>query len=98
MEGQLERNTAVGDQVVARISVSGCQGGLSVVSRQRGVRHCRGLSGNLDLSQTRASGQIFDRVPVVIARREVHFPEQTLRPKDLVDQADAFDELGPVEP
>ena len=98
VEGALEREAAVGDQVVAGISASSRHGRFDVVGRRRGVRHRRGPPGDLDLGQARTPRQLFDGVPVAISSREVHLPERTSRTKDLVDEADAFDELGPVEP
>ena len=37
-------------------------------------------------------------MPIAISGREVHRPERTAFAQDVVDQAYAFDELGPVEP
>ncbi len=98
MQSALERKSAVGDQVVAGISAPTDHGRFDVVSRRRGTGHRRGLPGDLDLGQARTSRQLFYGVPVAISSREVHVPEGTSRAKDLIDQADAFDELGPVEP
>ncbi len=98
VQGALERKAAVGDQVVAGISAPTDHGRFDVVSRRRGIGHRRSLPGDLDLGQARTSRQVFNGVPVAISSREVHLPERTSRTKDLIDQADAFDELGPVEP
>ena len=55
------------------------------------------LPGDVQLGAARAPGELFDRVPVGVARREVQRTEVRVRAKHLVDQADPFEELGPVE-
>ena len=46
----------------------------------------------------REMGEVLDRVPIPVAGREVHLGEATLTTKQLIDQAHALDELGPIEP
>jgi hypothetical protein len=75
VEGALERGAAVGDQVVAGISLSSCHGRFDVVSRRLAVRHRRGLLGDFDLRQARTLCQLLDGVPVSISSREVHLSE-----------------------
>ena len=98
MEGALQVEAAVRDQVVAGIPACVVPGPVRVVARRRGVGHRHGLAGDLDLGEAGAPGQLLHGVPVAIARREVHLPERASGAQDVVDQADALDELRPVEP
>ena len=55
------------------------------------------LTGHVQLGAARAPRQLFDRVAVGIASREVHRAEAGVRAEHFVDQAHALEELGPVE-
>ena len=92
-QGTFERRPTVSDQEVAGIALRVRRG------RIRGAPgHLHGALRYLDLGPTGTPGELFDGVPVAIARREVHLAERTIGSEDPVDQADALDESGPVEP
>ena len=55
------------------------------------------LTGHLELGSAGASRELLDRVTVAVAGREVHGTEGTVGSQRLVDDADAFEELCPVE-
>ncbi len=98
VEGTLEREAAIGDQVVARVSVSRGKRRLDISARRRGFRHRSGRGSDLDLGQAGAPCHLLDGVPVAVSRGKVHLPKRAAGPQDVVDHADALDELGPVEP
>src|SRR4029078_10340494 len=66
--------------------------------RRRGCRQLDGPARDVDLVETRPLGQALDRVAISIPRREVHRRERPVGTQDVVDDADALDELRPVEP
>jgi hypothetical protein len=55
------------------------------------------LPRHLELGSAGAARELLDGVTVAVAGREVHGAEVTVGSQRLVDEADAFEELGPVE-
>jgi hypothetical protein len=55
------------------------------------------LPSDLELESAGASRELLDGVAVPVAGREVHGAEVTAGAQGLVDEADAFEELRPVE-
>ena len=45
----------------------------------------------------RASRQLFDRVPIAIARREIHLGEVAVGAQHRIDEAHALEELRPID-
>ena len=87
---RLEGEPAVADEVVAGIRPPAVR-----VSRALGVRHR--LPRHVELGSARAPCDLLDGVPVGVARREVHRAERPVGSQRVVDEADALEELGPVE-
>ena len=98
LEDLLELRPTVGDEVVAGVSPSSFRGGSVVVIRRRGSRQSDGLSGDVDFGKARGTRQFLNCVPIAISSRKVHLAERTVFPQYVVNEAHAFDELGPVEP
>ena len=85
---RFERPATACDQRVARIALA------------RRVAVARGLhraARDLDLSVLRSTCEFLDRLPVAVARREVHLPEAGVRPQDRIDEADALEQVRPVD-
>ena len=95
-EGLLEGRPPVTDEVVADVVVPG-------VVRPARVPHPgafrveRRRPRDVELGPTRAARELFDRVAIAVAGREVHRAVARGRPEDAVDEADALEELRPVE-
>ena len=83
-----ERPAPACDQRVARIALA------------RRVAAARGLhraARNLDLGVFRSTRQFLDRLPVAVTRREVHLSEAGVRTQDRIDEADALEQVRPVD-
>ncbi len=93
----LEKRAAPGDEVVARVGEAGLEvphgGGRGL----RVVRQAHGRSRHVDLVMGAAPREVLDRVPVPVARREVHSGDARARAERLVDQTDALEEVRPVD-
>ncbi len=94
----LEDAAAVRDQVVARI-LGVAPGWRAGSLRGRGGPPGRGHreAGDLELGAGGGAGEILDRVTVLVAGREVQGAEGGAGAQRLVDEADALEEVGPVE-
>ena len=79
----------VGAPIVRRLTI----GSL----RSRLFRTMHGALGDLDFSVLGSSGEILDRVAIVIARGKIHVRKITSVAQNLIHQADAFEEHLPVE-
>ena len=53
--------------------------------------------GHLQFGKFTAAGEVFDGVAIEIARREIHVLEGASGLEDLVDQADALEQLRPID-
>ena len=107
LELALEGGAAIRDQVIAgilvagrarRVGIAGSPRRVGIAGSPRRVRGCCGPSRDLNLGQPGAPGQVLDGMPVAISGGEVHVPERAALAESFVDQADALDEGGPVEP
>ena len=95
-ERLLEGRAPVADEVVADLVMPGivrlagfpCPGALRIERRR---------PGDVELGPTRPTRQLFNRVAVAVAGREVHRAIGRRRAEDAVDEADALEELRPVE-
>ena len=93
----LEERQPVRDEVVRGIlgAASGRRVGRP---RRRGpLRMGDHLPRHLELGSAGASRELLDGVTVAVAGREVQGAEVAVGSQRLVDEADAFEELGPVE-
>src|SRR5262249_58747369 len=88
----LQRRPPAGDEVVAGIAPAS-----SRIVGGRDLRPGHGSLSHVDLGMARAARELLDRVAVAIACREVHVEGVGLRAQDLVDQAEALEEVLPVE-
>ncbi len=96
IDGTLEGAPTFGDEVIARIAHTlglgriGCRG-----------RCCRSRLqcplGDIKFGAGRAAGELLDRAAVEVARREIHRGEGAAGVQPVVDQADALEELRPVD-
>ena len=93
----LEGSPAVRDQVVTGIPVPRRHFDSFAEPRWRRRGHLYGPARNFGLGQQRASGQLLNSLAVAVARVEVEVGERATGPQDAVDQADALDELCPIE-
>ena len=95
---QLEGRAPVRDEVVAGVISPGVVGVVGPPGPESGARreeHC--FPGDVEFGPARAPRELFDRVPVAVAGREVHRGIGGAHSKHLVDQADTLEEFGPVE-
>ena len=53
--------------------------------------------GHLQLGEAGAAGELFDRGAVKVARREIHLGKSVSPLEYLVDQADALEQLSPID-
>ena len=90
----LERAPPAGDQVIARIALARriCRRSRAARSPRPAPRCAISSSG-----QSRAARQLLDRAAVEIARREIHRGEVAAGAQRVVDQADALEQLRPVD-
>ena len=88
LDFRFERPATACDQQVARIALA------RRVATARGPHRA---ARNLDLCVFRATCEFLNRLPVAVARREVHLPEAGVRPQDRIDEADAFEQVCPVD-
>ena len=94
----LQAGSAVSDQVVAGLATSSGGRRFDVVAHRCRGGHLHRRARDFDLGQARTTSDLLDRVAIAIARREVHLTERTSHAQHVVDEADALDELSPVEP
>ncbi len=95
-ELSLERRTPARDQVVAGILLAARRRIAGVRRLGAGApRRLERTPGDLELGVSRAARELFDRVAVAIARREVHRGEVALGAQRLIDEADALEEAPP---
>ncbi|MNO61713.1 hypothetical protein D3C76_523680 [compost metagenome] len=92
----LQRRTPFGDQVIAGIAdalsirrVQPFHGGLAGRFQRQ--------FGDIQFGQVRAARQLLDGAAVEVAGGKVHGGEGAAGAQVLVDQADAFEQLGPVD-
>ncbi len=104
-EGLLEGRSAVRDQEVARIAGGRRPGQIADrrlrdgrVPGRRRTRHGHGGAGDLEFGGPGVAGDFLDRVAVPVPGREIHLGKAVPAAQGLVDEADALDELRPVEP
>ncbi len=87
----LELGPAAGDQEVAGV-------GLPFVTRSaRRLGAPDDAFGDLDLVQPGSTGEVLDRVPITVAGGEIHFGDPRPAAQRLFDEADGFEEVGPVD-
>jgi hypothetical protein len=53
--------------------------------------------GNLQFGEFAAACEVFDCVAIEIARREIHVLEGAAGLEDVIDQADALEQLRPID-
>ena len=53
--------------------------------------------GHLELRAARSARELLDRMPIAIARREVHLREVAVGAQDGIDEAHALEDRGPIE-
>ena len=87
---RLEPGAPVRDEVVPGLVSAGAR-------RLRPLRAAGGLAGDLELGPPGAARQLFDRVPIGIAGREIHRAVRGAGLQHVVDEAHALEEGGPVE-
>jgi hypothetical protein len=94
----LQEGATLGDQVVAGIGRTLIGSG---VATRRGHAGARGVGhrqpGDVELGAPGAPGEILDRVPVLIAGGKVHRAEVAVGAEQIVHEADALEEVGPVQ-
>src|SRR6185437_106832 len=83
------------DQVIAwirkaRVAPLGVRPVCAPCRRNGRLRH-------LQLGEAGAAGKLFDRGAVKIARREIHLGKSVSSLEHIVDQADPFEQLGPID-
>ncbi len=94
----LEHRSTVRDQVVAWILGATPDRGAGPLRGGGGsLRGGHRQAGDLELGAGRGPGEVLDRVTVLVAGREVHGSEGRAGPQGDVDEADALEEVGPVE-
>ncbi len=89
----LEPTASAGEEVIARIAPA-------VVGRVgvRGLRGGRdGAAGDVDLGTFRAARQLLDGAAIEIAGRKIHVAKVAAAGQHVVDQADALEQLRPVD-
>ncbi|KWT64114.1 hypothetical protein APY03_7813 [Variovorax sp. WDL1] len=62
-----------------------------------GPRRRQRMAGDVELGAGRTARELFDRAAVEIARLEIHGREAAFRAQPCVDEADALEEVGPVD-
>ncbi len=93
-----KERSPLGDQVVAGILGTLHRTGAGPRrGRDGSLRSGNGQPGDLELGAVGAPGEVLDRVTVLITRREVHGAEPGVGPEHVIDQADALEEVSPVE-
>ena len=91
-ERPLESAVAVAEEIVAGIA-------LALVGTVAGARlgGVDGAARDVELGLARAAGELLDGLAVMVAGGEVHLGEIAALAEQGIDQADALDQLGPVD-
>jgi hypothetical protein len=94
----LECRAPARDQVIARVLLASRRRVTGLGRPGPGaLRRLDRAPGDVDLGVPRAAREIFDRVAVTIARRELHRGEVALGAQRLVDETHALEEVRPID-
>ncbi len=94
-DARLERGATLPEKMIARIAPAAFHLARACIYVLLCVQH--GATCDIDFGPIRATRQFLDGAAIEIARREIHLGKRTPRLEHVVDEADALEQLSPVD-